>query len=59
MRRCELLAASTRADANAIRQWSYMECVSTGLSMIDAGMRTEGLEALAVADRLRAIEQLF
>ena len=54
--RCETLAAATDVDATAIWQWGYMERVSTGLTMLDIGMREEGLESLAVADRLRAVD---
>ena len=50
--RCELLANLTGVDPEAIWQWGYMERVSTGLTMVDIGMREEGLESLAVADRL-------
>ena len=51
--RCELLANLTGVDAAAIWQWGYVERVSTGLTMVEIGMREEGLESLAVADRLR------
>lgn len=51
--RCEMLAAATDVDATAIWQWGYMERVSTGLTMLDMGMREEGLESLAVAERIR------
>ena len=51
--RCELLANLTGVDPEVIWQWGYMERVSTGLTMVDIGMREEGLESLAVADRLR------
>ena len=53
--RCELLANLTGVDPEAIWQWGYMERVSTGLTMVDIGMREEGLESLAVADRLREL----
>lgn len=51
--RCEMLAAVTDVDATAIWQWGYVERVSTGLTMLDIGMREEGLESLAVAERVR------
>ena len=51
--RCEMLAAATGVDATAIWQWGYVERVSTGLTMLDIGMREEGLESLAVAERIR------
>ena len=53
--RCELLAKLTGVDPEAIWQWGYMERVSTSLTMLDIGMREEGLESLAVADRLRGL----
>ena len=53
--RCELLADLTGVDPEAIWQWGYIERVSTGLTMLDIGMREEGLESLAVADRLRRL----
>ena len=51
--RCESLAELNGVDPEAIWQWGYIERVSTGLTMLDIGMREEGLESLAVADRLR------
>lgn len=51
--RCEMLAVATDVDATAIWQWGYVERVSTGLTMLDIGMREEGLESLAVAERIR------
>ena len=51
--RCELLANLTGVDPEAIWQWGYMERVSTAFTMVEIGMREEGLESLAVADRLR------
>ncbi len=53
--RCESLADLTGLDPEAIWQWGYVERVSTGLTMLDLGMREEGLESLAVADRLRGL----
>ena len=53
--RCELLASLTGVDPEPIWQWGYVERVSTGLTMLDIGMRDEGLESLAVADRLRGL----
>lgn len=53
--RCQLLASLTGVDPEPIWQWGYVERVSTGLTMLDIGMRDEGLESLAVADRLRGL----
>ena len=53
--RCQLLASLTGVDPEPIWQWGYVERVSTGLTMLDIGMREEGLESLAVADRLRGL----
>jgi streptomycin 6-kinase len=49
--RCARLAELADVDARAIWQWGFMERVSTGLGMLAIGMKTEGAEALAVADR--------
>ena len=53
--RCELLASLTGVEPEPIWQWGYVERVSTGLTMLDIGMRDEGFESLAVADRLRGL----
>ena len=53
--RCERLASLTGVDPEPIWQWGYVERVSTGLTMLDIGMREEGRESLAVADRLRGL----
>ena len=53
--RCELLASLTGVDPEPIWQWGYVERVSTGLTMLDIGMREEGRESLAVADRRRGL----
>lgn len=50
--RCELLAELSGVDERAIWQWGFIERVSTGLVMLEIGMKSEGSEALAVADRL-------
>ncbi len=38
--------------ALAIWQWGFMERVSTGLHMMEIGMKAEGWATLAVADRI-------
>ncbi len=53
--RCESLANLTRVEPEAIWQWGYMERVSTGLTMLGIGMREDGLDSLAVADRVRSL----
>lgn len=50
--RCALLAVLTGVDERAIWQWGLMECVSTGLHMLEIGMKTEALATLAVAERI-------
>ena len=52
-RRCELLAELSAVDQLAIWQWGFIERVSTGLVLLQIGMREEGSEYLTVADRLR------
>lgn len=51
--RCDLLAELTGVDAHAIWQWGFVERVSTGLVLLEIGLKSEGLEILAVADRIR------
>ncbi|MCL4863558.1 MAG: phosphotransferase [Caldilineaceae bacterium] len=48
--RCELLSALTGVDAHAIWQWGFMERVSTGLVLLEIGMKKEGEASLAVAE---------
>ena len=50
--RCALLATLTGVEERAIWQWGLMERVSTGLHMMEIGMKTEGLATLAVAERI-------
>lgn len=50
--RCVRLAALTGVDERAIWQWGLMERVSTGLHLMEIGMKTEALATLAVAERL-------
>lgn len=50
--RCASLAALTAVDERAIWQWGFMERVSTGLHMLELGMKTEALATLAVAERI-------
>ncbi|MEZ4866762.1 MAG: aminoglycoside phosphotransferase family protein [Caldilineaceae bacterium] len=52
--RCHTLAALTSLDARAIWQWGFMERVSTGLYMLQLGMKQAGQATLAVADRWSA-----
>jgi streptomycin 6-kinase len=49
--RCELLAALTGVDERAIWQWGFIERVSTGLHMLELGLKSAGMETLAVADQ--------
>ncbi len=49
--RCEILAELTGVDEHAIWQWGFIERVSTGLLLLKIGLREEGSETLAVADR--------
>jgi streptomycin 6-kinase len=51
--RCELLAELTNVDAHAIWQWGFIERVSTGLVLLEIGLKAEGAATLAVADRIR------
>jgi streptomycin 6-kinase len=51
--RCELLATLTEVDAHAIWQWGFIERVSTGLVLLEIGLKREGAETLAVADQIR------
>jgi streptomycin 6-kinase len=51
-KRSELLAELTDVDEHAIWQWGFVERVSTGLVLLEIGLKSEGLETLAVADRL-------
>lgn len=50
--RCARLATLTDVEEQAIWQWGFMERVSTGLHMMEIGMKAEGLATLAVAERL-------
>ena len=50
--RCARLAALTGVEERAIWQWGFMERVSTGLHLLELGMKTEALATLAVAERL-------
>ena len=50
--RCTLLATLTGVEERAIWQWGFMECVSTGLHMLELGMKADGLTTLAVAERI-------
>lgn len=50
--RCARLAALTGVEERAIWQWGFMERVSTGLHMLELGMKAEGLATLAVAEHL-------
>ena len=51
--RCQLLAELSAVDHHAIWQWGFIERVSTGLVLLQIGMREEGSEYLTVADCLR------
>ena len=50
--RCELLAELSGVESRAIWQWGFIERVSTGLHMLQIGLKTEGAESLVVADHL-------
>jgi streptomycin 6-kinase len=50
--RCELLGELTKVAEQAIWQWGFIERVSTGLVLLEIGMKSEGVEMLAVADLL-------
>lgn len=47
--RCALLALLTGADERAIWQWGFIERVSTGLALLELGLREEAADSLAVA----------
>ena len=49
--RCELLSELTGVDEGPIWQWGFIERVSTGLGMLEIGMKTESTEMLAVAEK--------
>lgn len=51
--RCDFLSELTAVDEHAIWQWGFIERVSTGLVMLQIGMKDEGGKILAVADRWR------
>ena len=48
--RCQFLAELTGVDEEAIWQWGFIERVSTGLVLLQIGMKDEGVKTLAVAD---------
>ena len=48
--RAEFLSERTGVDSEAIWQWGFMERVSTGLTLLEIGMRAEGLQTLRVAE---------
>ena len=50
--RCHWLAEATDSEPEAVWQWGFVERVSTGLVMLDLGMRAEGEETLRIADEL-------
>lgn len=50
--RCELLAQLTGVAERAIWQWGFIERVSTGLVLLEIGMKSEGAAMLAVAARI-------
>lgn len=52
--RCELLAGLTGVDEHAIWQWGFIERVSTGLVLLEIGLKSEGAETLVVADRINS-----
>jgi streptomycin 6-kinase len=49
--RCDLLASLTDVDTISIWQWGFMERVSTGLVLMEIGMKKEGVAYLTVAER--------
>lgn len=51
-RYARLLAAETGIDETAIREWSFLERVSSGLFALDLGAETMGRPFLATAERL-------
>jgi len=50
--RCRTLAMLTNTDERAVWQWGFMERVSTGLHMMQIGMKQLGVQTLVVADLL-------
>lgn len=48
--RCALLSTLTGIEQKAIWQWGFIECVSTGLLLLQVGMTDLGTELLALAD---------
>lgn len=52
--RCHTLSKLTGVDPTAIWQWGFMERVSTGLVLIQIGIKEEGVMMLNIADRWSA-----
>ena len=50
--RAKLLGELTGVDPESIWQWGFMERISTGLVLLEIGMREEGEQTLAVAERI-------
>ncbi|OKH44772.1 hypothetical protein NIES2101_27785 [Calothrix sp. HK-06] len=48
--RCALLSSFTGINEKAIWQWGFIECVSTGLLLLQVGMTDLGNELLVVTD---------
>jgi streptomycin 6-kinase len=53
-RYCRLSAARTGIDPAAIREWGFLERVSSGLHILELGMTDLGLPFLETAERLAA-----
>ena len=53
-KRCDFLSELTAVDEHAIWQWGFIERVSTGLVLLQIGMKEEGVKTLAVAYLWRA-----
>lgn len=48
--RCTYLSHLTGADTQAIWQWGFIQCMSTGLLLMQIGQKTSGLQMLQVAE---------
>ncbi|MGN8646997.1 aminoglycoside phosphotransferase family protein [Gracilibacillus sp. HCP3S3_G5_1] len=48
--RCNFLSEVTGVDSQAIWEWGYIQCVSTGLLLINIGLKEVGLQMLRIAE---------
>jgi streptomycin 6-kinase len=48
--RCAYLSHLTGTDTQAIWEWGFMQCMSTGLFLIQVGQERSGIQMLEVAD---------